>query len=138
MKTRMTISVDEHLAKKVNELAERSGLSSSAVINTCVRYALPKIEDGHVLNPAPPIRGRKAVSILLVEDSDTDADLLIRALRKADYEPRAELVKTAPEMDKALRAGGWDFILSDCNLPEFSCLEALQIHHKPGAKTPII
>ena len=138
MKTRMTISVEEHVARKVNDLAERSGLSSSAIVNTCVRYALPKLEDGHLLNPSAPTRGRKVVSVLLVEDSETDADLLIGVLRKADYEPRVELVKTAKEMEKALRAGGWDFILSDWVLPEFSGLEALQMHQKSGTRTPFI
>jgi DNA-binding NtrC family response regulator len=134
----MTISVEEHLARKVSVLAEGNGLSNSAIVNICVRYALPKLEGGHLLISSPPIRGRKAVSVLMVEDSETDADLLIGALRKADYEPRAELVKTALEMEKALRTGGWDFILSDWILPEFSGLEALQIHRKSGARTPLI
>jgi PleD family two-component response regulator len=138
MKTRLTISVEEHLARKVNVLAEQSGLSSSSIINACVRYALPKLEEGPLLNPSAPTRGRKAVSVLLVEDSATDADLLIGALRKADYEPRVERAKTAKEMQTALRAGGWDFILSDWILPEFSGLEALQIYQKSGVRTPFI
>jgi CheY-like chemotaxis protein len=138
MKTRITITVEKHLADKVKALAERSGLSTSAIVNTCLRYALPKLEDGHLLNPSPPTRGHKAVSVLLVEDSDTDADLIVSALRKADYEPRAQIVKTAQEMEKALRAGGWDLILCDWFLPGFSGLEALQMHQKAGARIPII
>lgn len=138
MKTRMTISVEEHLVEKVNVLAERSGLSSSAIVNMCARYALPRLEDGPLLDSFPPTKVRKALSVLLVEDSETDADLLIGTLRKANYEPRAELVKTAQEMRKALRSGGWDFILSDWLLPDFSGLEALQIHQKSGERTPFI
>ena len=138
MKLRVTISVDEHLARKIAELAERSGLSSSAVVNTCLRYALPKLENGPLLNPSAVVRSRKAVSILLVEDSEPDAELLIRALQQADYEPRVETVQTAKEMEKALRQSGWDFILSDWILPEFSGLEALQMHQKSGARTPFI
>jgi PleD family two-component response regulator len=138
MKLRVTISVDEHLAKKIAELAERSGLSSSAVVNTCLRYALPKLENGPLLNPSAVVRSRKTVSILLVEDYEPDAELLIRALQQADYEPRVETVQTAKEMEKALRQGGWDFILSDWILPEFSGLEALQMHHKSGGRTPFI
>ena len=138
MKTRMTISVEEHLVKRIAELAERSGLSSSAVVNTCLRYALPKLEDGPLLNPSAVVRTRKAVSILLVEDSQADADLVIGALRQADYDPRIQIVQTAKEMEKALREGGWDFILSDWILPEFSGLEALQMHQRLGERTPII
>ena len=138
MKLRITISVDEHLAKKIAELAVRSGLSSSAVVNTCLRYALPNLENGPLLNPSAVARSRKAVSILLVEDSQADAELLIRALRQADYEPRIEIVQTAKEMEKALREGGWDFVLSDWVLPEFSGLEALEIHRRCGSSTPVI
>ena len=134
----MTISVEEHLVKKISELAERSGLSSSAVVNTCLRYALPKLEDGPLLNPSAVVRSRKAVSILLVEDSQADADLVIGALRQADYDPRIEIVQTAKEVERAFRQSGWDFILSDWILPEFSGLEALQMHQKSGARTPII
>ena len=138
MKTRITISVDEHLAKKLAEVAERSGLSSSAVVNTCLRYALPSLENGPLLNPSAVPRSRKPVSILLVEDSQADAKLVIGALRQADYEPKVEIVQTATEMERALRQGGWDFILSDWVLPEFSGLEALQLHQKSGTKTPIV
>jgi len=138
MKTRITISVEEHLVKKVYALAKQSGLSGSAIVNTCVRYALPKLAADHLLNPSQPTRGHKAISILLVEDSGTDVELLLRAVRKADYEPRLELVKTAREMERALRLGGWDIILSDWVLPDFSGLEALQLHQKLGVKTPII
>src|SRR5882672_6300618 len=98
MKTRITISVEKHLAKRISELAERSGLSSSAVVNTCLRYALPKLENGPLLNPSAVVRTRKAVSILLVEDSQADADLVIGALRQADYDPRIRIVQTAKEM----------------------------------------
>lgn len=137
MKTRMTITVDAHLARKIAELAEQSGLSSSAIVNTCIRNALPGLENGP-LNPSAATRSRKPVSILLVEDSEADAKLVIGALRQADYEPRVEIVQTATEMEKALRRGGWDFILSDWVLPEFSGLEALQIHQRSGTRIPIV
>jgi DNA-binding NtrC family response regulator len=138
MKTRITISVDEHLATRVAEMAERSGLSSSAIVNTCLRYALPKLEDGPLMNPSAVTRSREAVSILIVEDSKADVELIIGELRRADYEPRVEIVETAGEMEKALRKGGWDFIFSDWILPQFSGLEALHLHQKSGVTTPII
>lgn len=138
MKTRITISLEEHLAKRIVELAERSGLSSSAVVNTCLRYALPHLENGHLLNPAAAAPSRKTISILLVEDSQADAQLILRALGRADYEPRMEVVQTAKEMEKALRRGGWDIVLSDWVLPQFSGLEALEIHRRCASNAPII
>jgi DNA-binding NtrC family response regulator len=138
MKIRMTISVEEHLVRKVTALAERCGLSNSAIVNSCIRFALPKLEDGHLLNPSPAPRGRKALSVLLVEDSQADADLVVAALHKAGFEPRVELVQTAKEMENALRRGEWDLILSDWVLPEFSGLEALEINSRSKSITPII
>jgi DNA-binding response OmpR family regulator len=99
---------------------------------------LPSLENGPLLNPSAVPRSRKAVSILMVEDSQADAKLVIGALRQADYEPKVEIVQTANEMEKALRQGGWDFILSDWVLPEFCGLEALQMHQKSGTRIPII
>lgn len=138
MKLHITISVEEHLATKIVDLAKRSGLSSSAIVSTCLRYALPSLENGPLLNLSAGIRTRKAVSILLVEDSQVEAELLIRALRQADYDPRVEIIQTAKAMEKALRAGGWDFILCDWVLPEFGGLEALEIHRRCLSSTPII
>jgi CheY-like chemotaxis protein len=138
MKTRITISVDQQLAQKLADVAARSGLSSSAVVNTCLRYALPTLENGPLLNPSAAARTRKPVTILLVEDSPADAKLVIGALRQADYEPKVEIVQTSKDMEKALLQGGWDFILSDWALPEFSGLEALQMHQRSGTRTPII
>ena len=63
---------------------------------------------------------------------------MVRALRQANYEPRIEIVQTVKELEKALRKGGSDFILSDWVLPELSGLEALEIYKKSGSSTPFI
>ena len=41
--------------------------------------------------------------VLIVEDSEDDALLLIRELQRAGYEPRHDRVQTAPAMLAALR-----------------------------------
>ena len=40
--------------------------------------------------------------LLLVEDSADDADLILRELRRAGYDPTCERVQTAAEMKAAL------------------------------------
>ena len=136
MKVRMTISVDDHLGKRVTEIARRSGLSVSSIFNMALRSALPKLESGNILEPVASTR--KSLSVLIVEDSDTDAELLVRALRRMDYEPTVRVVKTSEEMQEALQARGWDLVLADWELPEFSGLEALELNKRSGRAGPFI
>src|ERR1051325_7547981 len=50
---------------------------------------------------------RKALRVLLVEDCDEDAQLLLHELRRADYDVVHERVQTADEMKAALARGPW-------------------------------
>src|SRR5438552_612947 len=139
MKVRMTVSLEAQLVDKLSEFARRTGLSNSGVLNLCLRYALPRLESGQLLDiAATPRPAAKALSILLVEDSEGDAQLLLRALRRADYEPDVEIVQTEKQMAEALRKRHWDLVLSDWVLPEFSGLEALRLHRNSGLRIPFI
>ena len=75
--------------------------------------------------------------VLLVEDSENDAMLLLRELRRAGYEVDHERVYTAEEMGAALRSG-WDVIVSDYRMPSFSAMEALEMAAASGSDTPFI
>lgn len=74
---------------------------------------------------------------MLVEDSENDAMLLLRELRRAGYEVDHERVYTAEEMGAALRSG-WDVIVSDYRMPSFSAMEALEMATASGSDTPFI
>ncbi|HEX4620233.1 MAG TPA: ATP-binding protein [Myxococcaceae bacterium] len=76
--------------------------------------------------------------VLMVEDSEADAALLIRELRQV-YEPRSERVETAAALRTAL-AGSWDIVLSDYHLPTFSAPEviALVLEVKPDLPVVIV
>ena len=76
--------------------------------------------------------------LLLVEDSADDAELLLRELRRAGYEPAAERVQTAAELQAALARGPWDLVISDHNLPGFSAPEALALLQASGVDAPFI
>jgi CheY-like chemotaxis protein len=63
--------------------------------------------------------------LLLIEDSENDAKLLLRELRKADYPLRVERVETAEQLAASLQARSWDLVISDYHLPRFNGIEAL-------------
>src|SRR5471032_3387709 len=78
------------------------------------------------------------LSVLLVEDSDSDAELILRGLTKAEFEVSYERVETADEMARALASPRWDIIISDYNLPGFSASAALALMHAAGLDLPFI
>ena len=58
--------------------------------------------------------------VLIVEDSEADVDLLLRALRRGGYEAASEVVETPEAMRAALARQDWDVITSDHAMPHFS------------------
>jgi two-component system cell cycle sensor histidine kinase/response regulator CckA len=78
------------------------------------------------------------LKVLVVEDSENDAELLLHALSKAGYKPTARRVENAAEMEAALVQDTWDLIISDYVLPQFSGLDALKILQRRNLDTPFI
>lgn len=76
--------------------------------------------------------------ILIIEDYEKDALLLIRALRQEGIELIAERVDTAQAMERALRGGSWDLAISDCHMPDFSVEAALEIWQREVGDQPFI
>jgi len=80
----------------------------------------------------------KPLRVLLIEDSEDDAVLILRELRKAGYTPLSERVETEYTMRSALSSQKWDIILSDYNMPEFCAAEALSVYRECGIEIPFI
>ena len=74
----------------------------------------------------------------MVEDSEADALLLLRELRRADYEPDYARVETEAEMAESLASQCWDIVVSDYVLPTFSAMAALKTFHDSGQDLPFI
>lgn len=70
---------------------------------------------------------RQMLRVLLVEDNEDDAILLVARLHRAGYEVASERVDSPQTLDAALGRGKWDLILSDYKLPGFSGIAALQV-----------
>ena len=82
---------------------------------------------------------RVALRVLIVEDSENDALLLLRALERGGYEPIHQRVDTPEAMRRALaESGPWDVVLSDWQMPRFSATEALKMLRKDGSETPFV
>jgi PAS domain S-box-containing protein len=80
----------------------------------------------------------QALRVLLVEDSESDAILALRALGRHGYETSHVRVETRDGLMKALDEGGWDLILADCSLPQFSGLEVPDLVASKGLDIPVI
>lgn len=84
-----------------------------------------------------PRRAGIRLRVLLVEDSPPDADLVVRCLRQAGFDPRVERVETKADYLAQLDRSP-DLILSDFCLPEFSATEALALLQARGLDIPFI
>jgi diguanylate cyclase (GGDEF)-like protein len=80
----------------------------------------------------------KPLRVLIVEDSENDALLLLRALWRGGYEPQFERVDTPEAMANALGAQEWDIVISDYSMPHFSGLAALWVLKQSGLDLPFI
>jgi len=76
--------------------------------------------------------------LLMVDDSEDDANLMLAALRRGGYEVFSELVDTPAGMLAAMRHQRWDVITSDHAMPRFSAPAALELAKQLSPATPFI
>jgi two-component system cell cycle sensor histidine kinase/response regulator CckA len=81
----------------------------------------------------PPI-----LRILLVEDNEHDAELLIASIEAGGYAVVCERVQSADALRHALAKQTWDIVLSDYSLPAFEAPDALAIVRQLDAHLPFI
>ena len=80
----------------------------------------------------------KPLRVLLIEDSERDAALLLLYLRRGGYEPTVQRVESALSMKVQLNTAEWDVIISDFNLPAFNGYAALKALQETGKRIPFI
>ena len=76
--------------------------------------------------------------ILLIEDSEDDANLLLREIQRGGYRVECERVETAESMQSALKSQTWDIVICDFSLPSFSAPNALALLKKMNIDLPFI
>jgi len=81
---------------------------------------------------------QQTLAVLIVEDRELDATLLVRELRRAGYELCYERVDNEPAMLAALNRQAWDIVLTDYSMPQFNAVVALSLVAKSGLDIPVI
>ncbi len=76
--------------------------------------------------------------VLLVEDSQQDAELILLYLQRGGFIPAWQRVDTEEAMRAELDNGVWDIILSDFTMPHFSGDQALEVANSMSPDTPLI
>lgn len=80
----------------------------------------------------------QALQVLIVEDEEDDALLIVRELARGGYAPAYQRVETEAAMRAALAAQPWDLIISDYAMPAFSGTAALETVQSFGLDVPFI
>jgi diguanylate cyclase (GGDEF)-like protein len=80
----------------------------------------------------------QSISLLLVEDSEDDALLLVRELKRGGYDVNFNRVDDKADLRQALDDGYWDLVITDHNLPGFSSDQAVLMIKDSGRDIPVI
>lgn len=80
----------------------------------------------------------KKLEILLVEDSESDADLLIRFLKKENLDFNHSRVWDKDAFVNALKENHHDLIIADQSMPQFTGIEAFRIAKNEKKNIPFI
>ncbi|MCX7634914.1 MAG: HD domain-containing protein [Syntrophales bacterium] len=80
----------------------------------------------------------RPLRVLLVEDVEEDAYLILRQLRQGGYDPVWERVDTPEALAECLRREAWDVVLCDYHLPCFVGFQALQMIREGAGDIPVV
>jgi diguanylate cyclase (GGDEF)-like protein/PAS domain S-box-containing protein len=76
--------------------------------------------------------------LLVVDDSERDAELLIRQVEAAGYNTASHRVDTAGDLATALAERAWDVVLADFRMPSLDGFGALDIFQRNGRDIPFV
>jgi len=80
----------------------------------------------------------ETLHLLMVEDSEDDANLILRQIAEAGFIVDSQRVENATQMQVALEAQRWDLVTSDLSLPQFDPFSALALLKKSRVDIPLI
>ena len=80
----------------------------------------------------------RPLRVLVIEDVESDALLLLHELKRGGFDVTFERVETAGAMIAALEQRRWDVVISDYSLPHFSALVALALVKERKLEVPFI
>lgn len=80
----------------------------------------------------------KPLQLLIVEDSEDDALLIVHALKQGGFDSSFARVQTAAGLESALESKPWDVVISDHAMPAFNSLAALEVLQHKGLDVPFV
>ncbi len=80
----------------------------------------------------------KIKHVLIIEDTHTDAELLLHRLDKRGYDFEYQIVETRAQVESYLEQQSPELVISDFNLPTFNGLEALEMIKEHDKMIPFI
>ncbi|HEY9648166.1 MAG TPA: PAS domain-containing protein, partial [Chroococcidiopsis sp.] len=78
------------------------------------------------------------LNLLIIEDSEDDALLVLLELRRGGFDPTWQRVETADALRAALAENPWDIVISDYRLPGFEAPAALAIVQQSQLNIPFV
>lgn len=78
------------------------------------------------------------LAVLMVDDSENDALLIARELKRAGFDLYTKRVDTAEALARELREHAWDLVLADFSMPHFTGPLALEVVQKANLDVPFI
>ena len=93
---------------------------------------------GRLAHPEGDGKMSALLRVLIVDDSEDDARLIIRKLSSGGYNPAWERVDSSEAMKSALKREDWDIILCDYKMPNFNASAALKLAQSKKTDIPFI
>jgi sigma-B regulation protein RsbU (phosphoserine phosphatase) len=78
------------------------------------------------------------LKLLIIEDSEDDAELILHALRRAGFEPDHARIEDADALRAALHAEPWEMMICDHSLPRLDAFTALKMAREIRGDIPFI
>ena len=82
--------------------------------------------------------GMTPLRLLLIDDSEDDASLVVRELSRAGYSVASQRVDSPEALAIALTSQRWDLAIADYTMPKFNGAAALALLREHNAELPLI
>jgi two-component system, cell cycle sensor histidine kinase and response regulator CckA len=78
------------------------------------------------------------LGVLIIEDLEEDAAIILRELKRAGYNVDFKRVDSSDGLKASLAIRQWDLVISDFSMPGFSGMDALKLVRSTGSDAPFI
>ena len=95
----------------------------------------PGTQDSAAKSVAPQIR---KIRVLVVEDSASDSELMLHALKTGGFESDVHLVQAPADFADRIRTHKYDIVLADYNLPGWDGMETVTMLHQENLDIPVV